>query len=183
MSMLYIKKFISTIIVIQLMTLNLEAAEAGAASGSPEFNLQEVALPSEVKDMGKSTGSIFYNVSVKNKVLVPVHMWGELKQTGLHFIPSDTPLIKGLSLAGGPTASAKLEKVILTRPNANGTFKEIEFDLSNGGDDQAHRFKLESGDTIFIKKETFYENRNYYTSLISIFITVLSTFVIFKKIE
>ena len=110
-------------------------------------------------------------------------MWGELRQSGLHFIPSDTTLIKGLSLAGGPSSTANLEEVILTRSEANGKMKEIEFDLSEGGDVKAQEFKIESGDVIFVKKSTFQENRAYYTSLINIAVTVISTFFIINKVK
>lgn len=167
-----------------MFTCSLFAATTNAASSAQgEFNLQEITLPSEVKDMGKNPGSIYYSTSVKNKVLIPVHMWGEIKQSGLHFVPSDTTLIKSLSLAGGPSSFANLDDITVTRSTANGTFKEIEFDLSKGGDQNAHEFKMEAGDTVHIKKETFYENRTYYTGLISIFITVLSTFFIISKVD
>lgn len=176
-----IKNFFSTVIILQLFISQSGAAEA--AANKPEFNLQEIALPSEVKDLGKSTGAIYYSTSVKNKVLIPVHIWGEVKQSGLHFVPSDTTFVKGLSLAGGPGTLAQLDDVILSRSNPDGTIKEIEFDLTKGGDTNAHQFKIEPGDTIFVKKSTFYENRSYYTSLINIFITVLSTFVIIQKVK
>lgn len=178
--MLNIKKILSSLIIAQLLSVAVYAGEAPTSQS--EFNLQEITLPSEVKDLGKSSGAIFYSNAVKNKILVPVHFWGEVKQSGLHFLPSDTTLIKGLSLAGGPTTLAKLDKVVLTRKSASG-IKEIDFDISEGGDANAHQFKIESGDTIFVKKDTFYENRNYYTSLIGILMTVLSTMVIVNKVK
>lgn len=179
--MSYFKKFLSSLIIAQLFSCAILAGEAPAAKA--ELNLQELALPSEVKDLPKSTGAIYYSTSVKNKVLIPVHMWGEIKQSGLHFIPSDTTLVKGISLAGGPNSLARLDNVVLIRNSNSGSFKEIDFDLSKGGDASAHQFKIESGDTIFIKKDTFYENRAYYTGLIGIFITVLSTFVIVNRVK
>jgi hypothetical protein len=179
-----IKKSLLSLIIFQLTCSSLLAAEATAPTiGKGEFNLQEITLPSEVKDMTKTPGAIYYSTSVKNKVLIPVHMWGEINKSGLHFVPADTSLIKGLSLAGGPTAQANLEDIVVTRPSTNGTFKEIEFDLSEGGNINAHQFKIESGDTIFVKKSTFSENRAYYTSLISIFITIASTFFIINKVK
>ena len=66
------------------------------------YNIRQLALPSEVEDIGKSSGSIYYSPSIKGKVLIPVHFWGSVKKTGLHFIPVDTNLISGISLAGGP---------------------------------------------------------------------------------
>lgn len=167
-----------------MFTCSLFAAATNAASSAQgEFNLHEITLPSEVKDMGKNPGAIYYSTSVKNKVLIPVHMWGEVRQAGLHFVPADTTLIKGLSLAGGPSSTAKLDGIVLTRGTPAGTFEEIDFDLTKGGDAAAHQFKIESGDTIFVKKETFYENRSYYTSLIGLFLTVVSTFIIVQRVR
>lgn len=180
--MLLFKKIICLILVTQFFSNAVFAKEA-LPSSEAELNLQEIALPSDVKDIEKHSGSIFYNNSVRNKFLIPVHMWGDIKQSGLHFIPTDTTLIKGLSLAGGPSNSANLNDIVVIRNSPDGKFKETSFDLSDGGDAKAHQFKMESGDTVFIRKETFYENRNYYTSLIGIFLTVLSTFVIVQKVK
>lgn len=178
--MLNINKLFSAVIIMQLLGCSVFAADAPMQS---EFNLQEIALPSEVKELSKNSGSIYYSNSVKNKVLIPVHFWGEVKQSGLHFVPTDTTFIKGVSLAGGPSSSANLENIVLVRNSPSGNFEEVEFDLSKGGDANAHKFKIQSGDTIFIKKDTFYENRAYYTSLIGVFLTVLSTFVIVQKVQ
>lgn len=182
--MLYINKLFSLVIIFQFLCSVTEAdAAVAVANNQSELNLQEIILPSEAKDLTKNVGAIYYSTSVKNKVLIPVHIWGEIKQSGLHFMPSDTSFIKGLSLAGGPNSFANLNEIVVKRNSADGSFKEIPFDLSKGGDVNAHHFKLESGDSIFVKKETFYENRSYYTSLISIFISVLSTFVIIQKVK
>jgi hypothetical protein len=178
-------KFLTLILVSQLFQTQIFAAESAKESvpKQSELNLQEITLPSEVKDLPKQSGSIYYNSSVKNKVLIPVHIWGDVKQAGLHFLPSDTSFIKGLSLAGGPGSTANLEEIKLIRTNSNGSIKELNFDLSRGGDQNAHEFKIESGDTVFVKKDTFMENRSYYTGLISIALTIASTFFILKKVD
>lgn len=178
-----IKKILSSVIIFQLFTCSAFAADAVAAQAQAELNLQEVALPSEVKDLGKNSGAIYYSTSVKNKVLIPVHIWGDVRQAGLHFVPADTTLIKGLSLAGGPSSTAKLDGIVLTRGTVGGTFKEMDFDITKGGDTAAHQFKIESGDTIFVKKDTFFENRAYYTSLVGVVFTLVSTFLILKKVD
>jgi hypothetical protein len=183
--MLNFKKLITLIVVAQLFSGAVFSKENATEASKPQvdLNLQEIALPSEVKDLDKHSGSIFYNNSVRNKVLVPVHIWGEIKQSGLHFMPTDTTLIKGLSLAGGPNSAAKLEDVIVIRNSSEGKSKEFKFDLSEGGDASAHQFKIESGDTIFLKKDTFFENRSYYTGLVGIVVTILSTFIIVQKVK
>lgn len=150
---------------------------------SSDLSLQDIALPSEVKDIVKQQGTIYYDTSTKNKALVPTHLWGEIQRPGLHFIPTDTTLIKGLSMAGGPTGSAKLNEVILTRQNSDGSLKQYEFNLSGGGDANSHNFKIESGDSVFLKKDMFIENRSYYTSWVSIALSLITTFFIVTKVR
>lgn len=176
-----IKKCLCSLLIVQIFTCSFAKAEAPRTTS--EFNLQEVTLPSELKELGKQNGSIFYSAAVKNKVLIPVHIWGEVKFSGLHFIPADTTLIKGLSLAGGPNTAANLENILVTRAAASGKQREIKFDLSEGGDQTAHQFKIEAGDTIFVRRDTFVENRAYYTTLVGILVTIISTFVVVKKID
>jgi hypothetical protein len=175
-----IKNLICVVLIAQSLTVSVCFSEEKLKS---ELNLQDIALPSEVKDLGKQSGAIYYNTSIKNKALVPAHFWGEITKSGLHFIPTDTTLIKGLSMAGGPTSVAELEEIKLSRIDGNGKLSEYAFNLSNGGDQESFNFKIESGDTIFIPKSTYYENRAYYTGLISIFISIVSTFFIVSKID
>jgi len=106
---------------------------------------------------------------------------GEIQRSGLHFIPTDTTLVKAISMAGGPTGSAQLKEVLLSRASTDGSVKQYEFDLSNGGDTDSQNFKVQSGDTIFIKRDHFMENRSYYTSLVSIALSIITTFFIVTK--
>lgn len=151
--------------------------------GKFKYNLRELVLPSEVKTIGKSSGSIFYSPSVKGKVLIPVHFWGEVSKSGLHFLPIDTNFINGLSLAGGPTAGADLEIIKLTRKSEKGEYKSQFFDLSKGGSSLAHEFKLKPDDTVFIKTSRFYEDRSYYTSLTGVIATVLSSIILYREVR
>lgn len=179
-----IKKVLSLVICYQLLSGTIVfSAETAKSEMKSELSLQEIALPSEVKDLGKQSGSVYYNTSVKNKVLIPTHFWGEVGKPGLHFIPTDTTLIKGLSMAGGPTGTAKIDDVVLTRSATDGSLKQFEFNLSDGGDVQAYQFKIEAGDSIFIKKDLFREDRAYYTGLIGIGISIISTLILLQKVN
>ncbi|GAB4020668.1 MAG: hypothetical protein Fur0010_23460 [Bdellovibrio sp.] len=146
------------------------------------YDIRELALPSEVKDLSKSTGSIYYSPSIKGKVLIPVNVWGDVGRTGLHFVPADTTLIMGLSLAGGPGTHAKLDEIKLTRVE-NGKNKEYQFDLSEGGKADAQAFTLKPGDTIFVENDKFFENRAYYTSLIGVVATILSSILLYRQVR
>jgi len=149
---------------------------------SPKYNIRELALPSEVENIGKRSGSIYYSPSVKGKVLIPVHMWGEVRNSGLHFVPVDTNLLNGISLAGGPTSSGDLADVLVTTTR-KGKRERLDFDLSSGGNLNLEDFKLRPGDTVFVKKDNYLENRSYYTSLIGVAVTLLSSVLIYKRIS
>lgn len=146
------------------------------------YDLRELALPSEVESIGKAAGAVYYSPSVKDKVLIPVHFWGEIVRSGLHFIPNETTLVKGISMAGGPRTQGILDNVKLTRV-VNGKFTQTSFDLSEGGDEEANTFKLRPGDTVFIEQSHYYENRTYITSLIGVFATLLSAILLYRQVE
>ena len=169
-------------LILQLGLAPVSAAEKNEPNRS-RLKLQEIALPSEVGDIGKKSGAIYYNPSVKGKVLIPVHFWGEVKNTGLHFMPQETTLIDGISLAGGPTATGKLDNVKLVKKASDGKIDTMEFDLSKGGDQNAYLHKLAPSDTVFIEKSTFYEDRTYYTSLIGVAATILSSILLLREVR
>ncbi len=146
------------------------------------FNLKELVLPSEVKKMGKTPGAIFYSASVKGKALMPVHIWGAIGKSGLHFIPLNTTLVKGLSLAGGPQTSADLSEVKVSR-NMEGMLQTTKYDLSDGGDSQSLNRVLKPGDMVFVPKDTFMSSRAYYTSLIGVAISLLSSILIYRAVK
>ncbi len=147
-----------------------------------DINLEDLALPSEVEELGKTSGSVYYSSTNKNKPLMPVHIWGEVNRSGLHYIPVDTKLIKGLSFAGGSSGKADLENVTVTRLIDGNTTKH-KFDLSDGGNAEAYTYVLQPGDTIFVKDDKFYENRAYYTSLVGVAVAILSSIILYRRIE
>jgi len=165
-----------TLIMMTLLSLS------SLAVARDKLNLSDLALPSEVKNLRKQTGSIYYSPTSKGKPLIPVHFWGEVKKSGLHYIPVSTNLIKGISLAGGLTSSAELEEVKLTRVENKSPEHKV-FNLEAGGDINAYNQQLRAGDTIFVKKSRFYENRTYYTSLIGVLATIVSSYAIMRELK
>lgn len=169
-----IRRIVSLVLCTQFLNLSLYAETPAKVT--------EFALPSDVKDLDKSAGAVYYSPTAKGNVLVPVHFWGEVSRSGLHYIPVDSNLIKGLSFAGGPKTSAQLDSVKVTRQNGT-TVDELSFDLSQGGTATAYNFNLRSGDTVFVEKDYYYENRLFYTGLIGVVATLLSSFVIFREVK
>lgn len=169
------KNILSLIISVHL----LSPVSVFAAEG---IDLQDLALPTDVKEMGKSSGAVYYSSTSKNRPLMPVHIWGEVGRPGLHFIPLDSKLVKGLSFAGGGTSLAKLDEVVVNRVE-NGKLVRKEFDLTEGGNIDAFEYTLKSGDTVFLEKDRSLENRTYYTGLIAVAVTILSGLLIYKRLE
>lgn len=169
-----IHKLISTTLIYSLFSLSLHAAE--------DVNLRDIVLPSQVKDIKKASGSVYYGTSPKSGALMPVHIWGEVKKSGLYYIPVNSTLIQGLSLAGGTTPNSNLSEIKVKREK-DGAIEEQELDLSEGGNNGSYHYQLKAGDTIFIGKDTHMQDRAFYTSLISVFFTLLSSIVLLKEIK
>ena len=78
-----------------------------------KYQLSDLVLPSEVK--GKGGGAIFYSAPTDGKVLIPINFWGHFGKTGLHYMPSDTTLVRGVTLAGGLRGDAVTDEVKVIR--------------------------------------------------------------------
>lgn len=168
--------------LISLLLVAAMTLPSVALAQTQNLELQDLALPTDVKDLGKSPGAVYYSTTNKNKALMPVHFWGEVGKPGLHFIPVDSKLIKGLSFAGGGSSTARLDEVIVNRLEGD-KVKRYEFDLEAGGDVSAHEYVLMPNDTVFIEKDRSIENRAYYTSLVGVIATIISSILIIKRIE
>jgi hypothetical protein len=176
-------KYLVVPLIIQNLLILPCYAQGGATVGRKEkITLKELALPSEVEGMTKSIGSIYYSPHIKGKVLMPVHIWGSVGRPGLHFIPVGTNLIKGLSLAGGPSTSAKLSNITISK-ELEGNIERKEFNLTDGGNIDAFKYSLKPGDTVFVEKDNFTADRAYYTSLIGVVATILSSILIFRQVK
>jgi len=61
-----------------------------------------------------------------DEILMPVNVWGEVRNPGIHMIPWDSDLRDALSAAGGPTSSANLSSIRIVLQDLN-----LEYDLSD----------------------------------------------------
>jgi len=166
-----------------LISIPVNAAEMGASTGPTEkISLKDLALPSETQNIEKKPGAFFFSPTSKGKVLVPVNFWGEVAITGIHYIPIDSDLVTGLSLAGGPKSTARLDNITLTRKQEN-TVKQYSFDLTKGGETDAYKMKLGPGDTVFVERSFYVENRTYYTSLFGVIATILSSVLLYREVK
>lgn len=56
-----------------------------------------------------------YQIGPDEKLLINVHIWGEVRQPGEYLVPDDTDVLELISKAGGPTEYANLSNVKITR--------------------------------------------------------------------
>jgi protein involved in polysaccharide export with SLBB domain len=56
-----------------------------------------------------------YQIGPDEKLLISVHIWGEVRQPGEYLVPDDTDILELISKAGGPTEYANLSNVKITR--------------------------------------------------------------------
>lgn len=61
-----------------------------------------------------STSEYVYRSTTKGN-LIPVQIMGSVGKPGLYFVPPNTNLIKVLTLAGGPQASANSERIVVKK--------------------------------------------------------------------
>ena len=165
-------------LIVILLCLNFNAY----ANKRLAYKPQDFVLPQDVEKMSQQSGRIYYSPTSKTKALIPIHMWGEINQGGLHYLPTDTTLIRGLSLAGGPSGTAELAEVKVTRQQKDGSFETYEFDLKDGEGIDSHKFILKPGDSVFVPQDRFDTNRAYYTSLIGVVATILSSILIYEQV-
>ena len=86
-----------------------------------------------------------------------VHIWGQVTKPGLYLVSDGTDVVALVSLAGGPTEGARLNKVRLVR-SAPGTQRAIAVDLGEyaRSGDSSKIPVLEPGDTVIVPS-TFWQ--------------------------
>jgi len=163
--------------------LLMNSSFVSAIDKNRKIDMRELALPSDLKGITKVYGAVYYNTSIKGKALIPVHIWGAVGVAGLHFVPLDTTIIKGLSFAGGPSRISRLDNIRLSRLDKNKKLTNKVYDLSEGGKQLAFSDTLQPGDTLFVSKDYYREDRVYYTSLISVIVSLLSGILIYREVR
>ena len=97
-----------------------------------------------------------------------VHIWGQVNKPGLYLVSDGTDVVALVSLAGGPTEGAQLNKVSLVR-SAPGTKRAIAVDLrefTRSGDSSKIPV-LEPGDTVVVPS-TFWQRFIRFGTVLSV---------------
>ena len=56
-----------------------------------------------------------YQIGPDERLLITVHIWGEVIKPGEYLVPDDTDLLELISKAGGPTEYSDLKNIKITR--------------------------------------------------------------------
>lgn len=91
------------------------------------------------------------------KLKINTYIWGQINKPGLYIVPDDTDLLTLISLAGGPREDAKISKIRIVRPTAEGE-RIIWINLKKyieTGDEKLIPI-LQPGDTVIVSGTIFY---------------------------
>lgn len=103
-------------------------------------------------------GSVYqYPGSRDEQLMINTYIWGQVRSPGLYQIPDDTDLLTLLSSAGGPTENAKLSKIKIIRPTAQGEkiiYVNMQEYMKTG--DITLIPIMQPGDTVFVAGTAFY---------------------------
>jgi hypothetical protein len=127
-----------------------------------------------------------YSGSMNNveKLKINTYIWGQIRQPGLYIVPDDTDLLKLLSLAGGPTEDAKLNKIRIIRPTNNGKkviFVNLKKYIDTGDENLIP--VLMPGDTIVVAGTIWYAVTRFtsFVADVAVLITVYATLSTLNK--
>ncbi len=130
-----------------------------------------------------NTGSIYLysgTLTGSEQLKIKTYIWGQVRNPGLYIIPDNTNLLTLISSAGGPTENAKLSKIRIIRPIAEGD-KVIWVNLKkyiDTGDENLIPV-LQPEDTVIIAGTTFYAFSKV-TDWLSKLVIVLSVYNLFR---
>lgn len=161
------KKLCITVVIIYSLMINV----CYSNSDNNLKNRVKLSIPSE-----------FIFEAYPNQPLIPIRLLGAVKNAGLYHVPSNIKLTTLLSLAGGTTSEADLEKIIIgndsieNRESKNINLEEV---IKYGGISQQ---SLQAHDVILVNnKSPLISNDSFRViSVVSVILTSLLTAVLIK---
>lgn len=94
-----------------------------------------------------------YSFQRDSRLLIEVHVWGEVNRPGLHRVPDGSTVLDAISLAGGPTQYASVSKVRLTHAgNDSRRSQKIDIDRYAQGSEGSQPPVLRPGDMITVPR-------------------------------
>ncbi len=161
------KKIVIFVCLIVLLTLSLAAQQT-------QQNYQSANNSSAYMYSGTITGA--------EQLKIYAYVWGQVRKPGLYIVPDDTDLLTILSLAGGPTETAKLSQIKIIRPTA-GKEKVFLVNLKKYMETGNEKMipVLKPGDTVVVSGTVFYGFTKI-TDFISKVAVILSVYLTISKL-
>jgi hypothetical protein len=107
-----------------------------------------------------SRGAYRTTQPLDEELLVPVSIWGEVRDPGYYDVPDGVNVTGLISYAGGPTEYANLARVKVTCPGSGApTHVNVQRYLETG--DEALVPVLRPGDTVYVPRNTKYAWREF----------------------
>ncbi len=96
------------------------------------------------QNLSAKASSEYYSTIPDAKLLVPVHVWGEIREPGLHFVPMGSSISEAISACGGPLPTASTPDVELHRKNEK--IRDVDIFRAGFGE------KVSANDTIVVER-------------------------------
>ncbi len=134
------------ILIGYLCAVLVAAPGSGWAVGTNPFALPKTASDENLVKSGEvnfgdelrgaERGSEYVSGYYRGAVMAPINLWGAVSKPGVHHVPMRTDLLTFLTLAGGPSSDAQLNRVTIKRQGKNNEeviFVDLEELLGNAG--------------------------------------------------
>lgn len=126
----------------------------------------DISEPAAQDDLRRSQYHL--RLGTEDELQFYVHIWGQVNKPGLYLVSDGTDVVALVSLAGGPTEGAQLNKVRLVR-SATGTQRALAVDLGEyaRSGDSSKIPVLEPGDTVIVPS-TFWQRFIRFGTILSV---------------
>ncbi len=130
------KKYLSTILCFLFLNQQLLAA-------GDRLDQYRIGTPSE-----------FVFQSYKGQELMTIKLLGAVQKSGLYHVPKKMDLATLLSLAGGTTSDANLEKVLIGQEGGKDNSKSIELNVEEKLEKgEINIYDLRANDVVLVKRK------------------------------
>jgi len=170
------KRLISAILVVHSMAIPITGAELLAAppfdpQGSQTAAHASAATMPVVGRTMPSDQSTPYFTDIYGNILMNVNVWGNAVHTGPITVPEGSDLATVISIAGGPSKGANLDKVRVnrTQPDRNGRMTYL-INLNNYAQqgDRSTLIDMQPNDTIIIPENRTMDRVGFVLGIIAI---------------
>lgn len=110
-----------------------------------------------------------YYLGSEDELLIPINIWGYVRNPGQYMVPNNTDLISLISFAGGPAEGARIKGVKIVRSDTRLGSRVWNVNVQKYLDTADGKFVpiLKPGDTVVVKGSAFSKIRNFFSFMAS----------------